>query len=284
MTFVQTYRSEMAELEPPEHLRYKTRFSLQQRFPLFDRSLETQGVFFLRGLPSKEESATPMPEGIAPQVLRQNCFLQLLHFMSRSGTGSTEPSTPLVCGLHVVPHMARRKKTRSGAEIRSLVGAKRFQEPIWWLAVLHKNQVQIFSFSPIEHQLCPLWKREEKDFHDLIARRLRGSAGRTQESFSWSAGGHQTGHRRHSYSSATPPKKRASQTLLAAGAHFVKQEYRKRKFDHLALVANPAVYGTFKELLGARLAKKVTLHAPALPNYLSSRQQEKQLLSLMATQ
>ena len=184
----------------------------------------------------------------------------------------------------VLRRMARRKKTKRGTEIRSLIGTRRNREPIWWLAVLHKNQVQIFSFLPIRHELFPLWKRQEKDFHDLIARRLRGSAGRTQESFSWSTGGHQAGHRRHSYSSATSPKKRASQILLAAGAQFVKQEYRKQKFDHLALVATPAAYGTFKDLLGARLAKKVTFHAPALPNYLSSRQQEKHLLSLMVNE
>lgn len=180
--------------------------------------------------------------------------------------------------------MARRKKTKRGTELRSLIGTRRVREPIWWLAVLHKNHVQIFSFLPIQQQLSPLWKRQERDFHDLIARRLRGPAGRTQESFSWSSGGHQTGHRRHSYSSATPPKKKASQALLAEGAKFVRQEYRKRKFDHLALVANPTTYGTFKDLLGARLAKKVTLHAPALPNYLSARQQEKRLLSLMTNE
>jgi len=79
--------------------------------------------------------------------------------------------------------LARSKKTKRGVEVKSLQGlpATRFQKT-QWLILLEKKRAQVFCLQN-EKNLGLIKTFSEADFHEMVSKRLRGSAGRTQESY-----------------------------------------------------------------------------------------------------
>lgn len=186
----------------------------------------------------------------------------------------------LVWGLQLLSSV-KRKKTKSGVEIKSTVGALPPKKPIWWLAIIEKKRVQIFSYSLSTKNLEPVFSLCEPDYHEAVDRLIRDSAGRSQASYTRSQGGHQTGHPRHSYSSILSPDQKAAGHLFKTAASFLKKEGKKETFQALALIGHPHSLGQFREFLDAKTLNKITLQSKSFANYVSPRKQVKRLLSLL---
>ena len=175
----------------------------------------------------------------------------------------------------------KRKKTKTGVEIKSTLGANPPKKPVWWLAIIEKKRVQIFSYSLSTKTLDSLFAIEEPNYHEAIDRLVRDSAGRSQASYTRSRGGHQTGHPRHSYSSVLSPDQKAANHLFKTATDFLKKEGRKEKFQALALIGHPHSLGQFRDFLDSKTLKKISLQSMSFANYVSPKKQARRLLSLM---
>jgi len=173
--------------------------------------------------------------------------------------------------------MGRKKKTRAGAEVKSLSFFKARRVPVWWFAILEGKRFQIFSYRTEKNLLEPICNFQEPDFRGRIEKRLRDSPGRIFNSFSRSKGGHQTASPRHSYSSQISPKKQASLDLLHQACVFLDRESRKDSFQHLALFANPQNLGFLRNHLTTLTTKRVKFEVPHSLSYLNSKNKIKLL-------
>jgi len=178
----------------------------------------------------------------------------------------------------------KRKKTKAGVETKSMVGAATKKKSVWWLALVEKKRVQIFSYSLTTKTLDSVFVRDQPDYHEAIDRLVRDSAGRSQASYSRSRGGHQSGHPRHSYSSFLTPDQKASGHLFKAASDFLKEERKKDSYQALAIIGHPQSLGHFREFLDAKTLKKITLQSGSFANYVSPRKQARRLLSLLPEQ
>lgn len=177
--------------------------------------------------------------------------------------------------------MTKRKKTKTGVEISSTLGLPNQKKSIWWLAIIEKKKVQVFSYSLSTKTLDSVFVSDQPNYHDAVFRILRDSAGRAQASYSRARGGHQTGRPRHAYSSLLSPDQKASLHLFKGAADFLKEEGKKGRFQALALIGHSHTLGQFRQLLDQRTQKKITLQSTHFSNYVSPKNQAKRLLSLL---
>ncbi|MFM8268969.1 MAG: hypothetical protein ACKN9V_02180 [Pseudomonadota bacterium] len=162
-----------------------------------------------------------------------------------------------------------------------MLGAPPKEKSIWWLAIIEKKRVHIFSYSLTTKGLDSIFLLEESDHHDTISNLIRDSAGRTQASFSRTQGGHQTSHPKHSYSSLFSPDEKATLHLFKKAASFLKGEGKKGAYQALAVIGHAQSLGRFKELLDKKTKEKITLQSTHFSNYISPKKQAKRLLSVV---
>ena len=175
--------------------------------------------------------------------------------------------------------MTRKKKTRFGAEVRSIRLTKMRNKPIWWLALIEKGSVQIYEYVWKRRALSKIFQTSNRHFKEETFLRLRDSPGRSFDSFSWSRGGHGTSHSRHSYASKTTLKDKTSQDILKAGSDYLKQASKEKRFDCLAIFASPRTRGSFKKGMGAKILRKIEVEKKKPASYLTSEEVEKELIS-----
>jgi len=177
--------------------------------------------------------------------------------------------------------MAKRKKTKTGVEIKSTLGAFAKKTPNWWLAIIEKKGIHIFSFSLADREMKPIFVFEQPNYREAVSELIRDSAGRAQASYSRSSGGHQTSHPKHAYSSKLSPDEKASDHLFRRASRFLKEEGKKNRFKALALIGHPNSLGGFRKLLDPTTRKKITIQSTHFSNYVSPEKQRAQLLSLI---
>lgn len=176
--------------------------------------------------------------------------------------------------------MNKKKKTKTGVEIKSTFGAPSKKAPVWWLAIIEKKSVRILSYSLSNRNLSSVFFSKLPNYRDAVSREIRDSAGRNQASFSWARGGHQTSHPRHSYSSKYSPDEKASGHLFLKAAHFLKEEGKKGHYQALALIGHAHSLGEFRHLLDRKTQHKITIQSTSFANYGSEKSRKKQLLAL----
>lgn len=159
-------------------------------------------------------------------------------------------------------------------------GAPAKKKSTWWLALIEKKRIQIFSYSLSTKELDSTYILEETDHHETVSKLIRDSAGRTQASYSRNHGGHQTGHPKHSYSSLFSPDQKATLHLFKKAAGFLKKERQKGSYQALALIGHAHSLGQFKSLLDHHTQKTITLQSTSFLNYVSPKRQAKRMLSV----
>lgn len=174
----------------------------------------------------------------------------------------------------------RSKKTKVGVDLKSLIGTVNPKTPIAWVVVLEKRKNQIYALgnnSTLELKA----KFALKDFHEAISKRIRGSAGRTQESYLIRQGSKKAAFPRHSYSNRLSPEQAATERLLKGTLHYLKKQFQSGAFDSLLLVGHSETVGRFGKLATGKLEKAIQKTSAKWNSYLTKTERNKHLLTFL---
>lgn len=174
----------------------------------------------------------------------------------------------------------RSKKTKSGADLKSLFGINESSQPIRWLVLLEKRKSQIYALND-ESSLELKASFSEKDFHEAVSKRLRGSAGRTQESYLVRQGHTQSAFPRHSYSNELSPKQAAMERILKGTLRYLKTQYQSGAFDSMILIGHSQALGRFVKLARGKIGKAIEEILPKWNSHLKVSERNKVLLGFL---
>lgn len=176
--------------------------------------------------------------------------------------------------------LPKKKKTKRGVDLESLQGVSNSFPPIHWVAVIEKKGSQVFG---LENQtsLKLLADFSERDFHEAIFKKLRGSAGRTQESYLVRQSPKKGAFPRHSFAREISPQQAATRELQKNTILFLKTEYKKGSFDFITLVGHPEAVGRFRLLMTKHIPQAVFRISPKWNSYLNEAERNHVLLKAL---
>jgi protein required for attachment to host cells len=146
--------------------------------------------------------------------------------------------------------------------------------------LLEKRKSKIYALND-ESSLELKASFSEKDFHEAVSKRLRGSAGRTQESYLVRQGHTQSAFPRHSYTNELSPEQAAMEHLLRDTLRYLKTQHQSGAFDSLILIGHSQALGRFRKKARSKIAKTIVEILPKWNSHLKVFERNKILLGFL---